>query len=131
MKRMTPEQVETAKFRAAIAAASLQGDPDRAEEFQDMTIEEYAASRGIEIIENPAPSILALVNPIHKPQKGRINMARETQAEKIQRLQAELDEANERIEEMETERLDALEALGVEIIDDETDSDEIDPEEED
>jgi len=34
MKRMTPAQLELAKFRAAVAATSLQGDPDRAEEFE-------------------------------------------------------------------------------------------------
>jgi hypothetical protein len=122
MKSMTPAQLELAKFRAAVAAASLQGDPDRAEEFQDMSIEEYAAERGIEIIDqNPAPAILALVNPNQKPKKGIKPMPRESQAGKIRRLQGELDEANERIEELESERLDALEALGVEIIDDDDD----------
>jgi hypothetical protein len=68
-------------------------------------------------------------------------MARETNADKIARLEAELDDANARIEELEDERADALssfaESYGVEVFDpgdgddsDETDLDEIDPEEE-
>lgn len=121
MKRMTPEQVETAKFRAAVAAASLQGDPDRAEDFEDMTVEEYAELRGIEIVNgNPAPAVLALVNPNYSRKGANKKMA--TQKDRIARLESELEEANARIEELEDERADALNAFssafGVEIIDD-------------
>jgi hypothetical protein len=105
MKQMTPEQLETAKFRAAVAAASLQGDPDRAEEFESMPIEDYAAERGIQII-----------NP--NPKKGDKRMAGKTRDQ----LQQELDEALDRIDELESEREDALQAFssafGVEIFDD-------------
>jgi hypothetical protein len=73
--------------------------------------------------ENPAPPILALVNPNRKTKKGKKHMARETQAEKIARLESELDEATSRIEELEDERQGALSALssayGVEVLDDE------------
>lgn len=67
--------------------------------------------------ENPTPSVLALVNPNRKPKKGKKHMPRETNAQKIARLEA-------RVQELEDERLDALEALGVEIIDDDEDEDE-------
>jgi len=81
-----------------------------------MSIEEYAAERGIEIINQ-------------NPKQGEKNMARETLTEKNRRLQAELDEAHERIEEMEDERADALSAFGIEIVDDSNDPDtEIDDE---
>jgi hypothetical protein len=52
-----------------------------------------------------------------KRKKGATKMPRETNAEKIARLEA-------RVQELEDERLDALEALGVEIIDDEDEGDE-------
>jgi hypothetical protein len=52
--------------------------------------------------ENPTPAILALVNPTRK--KGKTKMARETNADKIARLESELettqaalDEANDRL----------------------------------
>ena len=86
MKRMTPQQVETAKARAAAAAASLRDDPDRADEFDQMSIEEYAAERGIEIVENP------------KKEENH-NMAKTNE-----QWQQELDEAHERIDELEAER---------------------------
>lgn len=131
MKQKTPAQLELAKSRAAIAAATLQGDADRAEEFDRMSIEDYAAERGIEIVENPAPEVLALVNP---NQKGdRRVMPRENPTEKIQRLEAELSEAYDLIDEMKAERQDAISTLAetynVEIYDPEEDE-EFEPEDE-
>ena len=110
VKVMTRKQVESAKRRAELAAANLMGDESRAEDYASMSIEEYAAQRGIEI-KNPNLS------------KGESNMA-----SRIKQLEEELDMANRRIQELEDERLDALEALGVEIIEDEEGEDEGDDE---
>jgi hypothetical protein len=106
---MTLQQIETAKARAAVAALNLQGDDERAEEFESMTPEEYAEQRGIEIInQNPK-------------KKGANHMPRKSQADRIADLEAENAELREKVEDYEAERLDALEALGVEIIDEDED----------
>jgi len=56
-------------------------------------------------------------NPNPKLKKGgKKSMPRETLSDKCARLEA-------RVQELEDERLDALEALGVEIIDDDEDED--------
>jgi hypothetical protein len=105
MKQMTRAQLETTKARAASAARNLRGDEDRAEEFEFMSVEDYAAERGITI-----------TNPFLY--KGERNMA-----SRIKQLEEELSDANRRIEKLENERLDALEALGVEIVDEDEDGD--------
>jgi hypothetical protein len=103
MKTQTRKQLESTKRRAELAAANLRGDEDRADEFANMSIEDYAALRGI---------------AIQNPKKGGLKMA-----SRIKQLEAELDEANARIEELESERDGVLDALGVEVVDDDSDSD--------
>ena len=78
-------------------------DESRADEFADMTVEEYAEQRGI---------------TIQNPQKGGTNMA-----SKIAQLESELADARARIEELESERADVLDALGLEIVDEDEDED--------
>ena len=51
-------------------------------------------------------------------------------ASRIAQLEAELEAANTRIEELENERTDVLEALGIELVDEDEDSDTEDDDEE-
>lgn len=112
MKTRTYKQVEAAKRRAEQAAEKLMGDDSRASEFADMSVDEYAELRGISI---------------QNPKKGGTQMA-----SRIQELESQLEEANTRIEELETERADVLDALGVEIVgDDDDDNDTEDEEDQD
>lgn len=98
MKTRTYKQVEAAKRRAELAATNLGGDESRADEFADMSVEEYAELRGI---------------TIQNPKQGGRNMA-----SRIKELEEQLAEAQARIEELEEERADVLDALGLEIVDD-------------
>lgn len=108
MKTRSYKQVETAKRRAELAAANLRDDDDRADDFADMSVEEYAELRGI-TIKNP-------------------NFGGKKMAKTVKQLQEELRDANARIEELEAERDDVLDALGVEIVDDD-DSDDVEDDE--
>jgi hypothetical protein len=99
VKTRTYKQVEAAKRRAELAAANLIGDESRADEFADMSVEEYARIRGI---------------TIQNPKKGALKMP-----SRIKQLEEELEAANSRIEELEAEREDILDVLGVEIVDEE------------
>ena len=49
MKRLTGEQVEARKEKAARFSDNVLGDPDRADEIQDDSLESYAERNGIEI----------------------------------------------------------------------------------
>ncbi len=98
MKTRTYKQVEAAKRRAELAAANLQNDESRADDYADMSVEEYAALRGI---------------TVQNPNLGDKKMAKS--------LKQQLDEANARVEELESEREDILDALGIKIVDEESD----------
>lgn len=96
MKTRTYQQVETAKRRAEAFEANVLGDDDRAQDFADMSVEDYADLRGI-TIQNP-------------------NKQGATMPISITQLRRELREANDRISELEQERADVLDALGLEVI---------------
>lgn len=57
MKKWTAKQASTAHQRAVLAAENLLQDDDRADEIEAMTDEEYATSKGAEIVSNPKRSI--------------------------------------------------------------------------
>lgn len=103
MKTRSYKQVEAAKRRAELAAINLMDDESRADEFADMSVEDYADLRGISI---------------QNPQKGGFKMA-----SRIAELEAELEAANARIEELENEKNDVLDVLGIEIVEDDDDED--------
>jgi hypothetical protein len=80
--------------------------------------------------ENPEPAILALVNPARK--KGKTQMARETNADKIARLESELettqaalDEANDRLAQIYDLSAEEIEPEDFE--EEDSDLDETDP----
>src|SRR4051794_7175906 len=83
MKLMSPAQAETARRRAVTGLRNL-GKDDDADRFDSMDAREYAEQKGIEIHENPTRST---------------HMAgRKTAAQ----LKAELEEANDYIEQLES-----------------------------
>src|SRR5437762_2866718 len=53
MKRLTREQVESRKEKAVRFTDNVLGDPDRADEIADESVEDYAERKGIEIASNP------------------------------------------------------------------------------
>ena len=53
VKALTPDQLESRKEKAVRFARDVLGDPDRADEIGDESLEDYAARRKIEIVDNP------------------------------------------------------------------------------
>ena len=51
-KQVTREQAERKKTQAAAFMERI-GEPDRADEFDDMSVDEYAEHRGFELVANP------------------------------------------------------------------------------
>jgi predicted transcriptional regulator len=107
MKAMTRSEAET-KRRKAVEFLHRIGNDQLAEEFDRMDAAEYAAHKGAELIENP---------------KRRLNcMARVKTREQ---LQAELDEAEDYIEELEA-KLDDIVGIAAEGEEETADEDEDD-----
>ena len=118
-RRMTLEQVEKMQPHSAAATRNLLHDDDLADEIEEMTPEEFADWRGIEIIENPPPK---------GKQKGALTMAT------IRELRAKLREKDEIISDLESENDEMRDTLaeirGLASEDDDDDSDEPEDEEE-
>jgi hypothetical protein len=75
-KQVTSEQAERKKQQAAAFMERI-GDPDRADEFDGMSVDEYAEHRGFQLVTNP------------NRKARKTNMATGTKAE----LQSQIDEA--------------------------------------
>ena len=105
MKLLTLSAAETKRWQAIDFLRRI-GKDDEADEFEAMTPEDYAEHRGAEIIDNPI-------------ERRSESMARNKTKEQ---LQAELDEANEYIEELEA-KLDDIAGIATEE-DEEGDADE-------
>lgn len=84
MKRMTLGEAET-KRQKAVEFLRRIGNDEAADDFESMSAEEYAEHKGAQIVENPS--------------RRYCRMARRTKTK--EELQAQLDEANEYIEELE------------------------------
>jgi hypothetical protein len=109
-KPVTREQAERKKQQAAAFMERI-GEPDRAEEFDGMSVEEYAEHRGLELVSNP------------RRQERKKSMATKTE------LQETIDSAIETLNEAytpETTREDLAAAVGeaLDILNGEDDSDE-------
>ncbi len=92
------EQEAETGFNRAIQAYINRGDEDLAQEVADAGLDEWLESSGRRI-ENPAPSTLALINPISK--RSKTTMPR---AKSVATLEAE-------IENLQSENLDLQESL--------------------
>ena len=109
MKKWTARQAATAHKRAALAAQNLLQDDDRADEIEAMTDEEYAESKGAEIVSNPKHSY-----------KRSHNMAT------LKELRSQVREKDEYIQDLE-DRLSEISGLaGIADDDDESEEDEDD-----
>jgi len=81
MKTLTRKQLESRKAQAVRFTRDVLDDPDRAEEIEDESLEEYAERRHIQ-----------MVNP-----KGVRKMAVRTRRELLERIE-ELEEENENLQ---------------------------------
>jgi len=111
-KVMTVEQAETSRNRGIRFVRDVLEDEDRADELEDESLDNWAARKGVEIVEK-------VNNPKLKTKEKNKMPTKQQLEDRVAELESELDEASEREERI-------LEALGVEIDDgsDETDSDE-------
>jgi hypothetical protein len=107
MKLLTLSEAES-KRRKAVEFLYRIGKDDEADRFEEMTPEEYAEHKGAEILPNP--------------ERRTAIMARSRVKSKDE-LEAELDEANDYIEQLEAKLDDIAGIVGDEDEDDETDSD--------
>jgi hypothetical protein len=82
MKTLTRKQLEARKAKAVRFTHDVLGDPDRADEIEDESLEEYAERRRIQI-----------VNP-----KGAKKMPVKTRRDLIERIK-ELEEENESLQD--------------------------------
>ncbi|MEO8027572.1 MAG: hypothetical protein ABI823_13915 [Bryobacteraceae bacterium] len=105
MKLLTLSEAES-KRRKAVEFLHRIGDDDRAEEFEAMSPEEYAEHKGVEIVANPQRS------------------QRMARGKTVAQLTAELDEANDQIDELQG-KLDDI--VGI-VADDDDEADEEDEE---
>ena len=81
MKQLTCEQVQSRKDRAVRFTDSVVGDPDRAAEIEDESLESYADSRGFQIT---------------NPRGGKCGMR--TKDELLDRIE-QLEEENENLQD--------------------------------
>lgn len=108
MKRWTAKRAATAHQRAVQAAENLLQDEDRADEIEAMTDEEYAESKGAEIVGNPKKST-----------KENKSMAT------LQELRTKVREQDEYIQDLE-DRLSEISGMASIADDDDPDSEEDD-----
>jgi len=102
--KLTPSEAETKRLKAVDFLRRI-GNDDLADEFEGMNAAEYAERKGAELVENPT-------------RRSRVMPRLKTKAE----VQADLDEANDYIEELEA-KLDDIAGIAAEEEEDETDSD--------
>jgi hypothetical protein len=111
LKRLTREQVESRKEKAARFVENVLGDSERADEIADEDVDSYAERRGIEIT-NPSKR-----RKIVAKTKSKAELEQENQE-----LQDEIDELNDRLDAIADLTSDEDEE------DDEEDEDDTDPE---
>jgi len=83
MKRLTRKQLESRKAKAVRFTRDVRDDPDRADEIEDESLDEYAERRHIRLL-NPR-------------QKGATAMATQTRRELLNRI-TELEEQNDSLQ---------------------------------
>jgi hypothetical protein len=113
------KQAEAAKAKAVRFTNEQLGDPDRAAEIEDMSLDEWLAETGRRV-ENPSPEMLAIINPSEETSMPTI----EELMEENENLQMALDEANSRLAQIYDLSSEEIEPEDFE--DDEIELDEID-----
>jgi predicted RNase H-like nuclease (RuvC/YqgF family) len=94
-KTFTREQVQSSKDKAVRFTRDVLGDPERAEEIEDESLDDYAARRHMQ-----------LSNPLHRSQR-RHTTPRKT----VEDYRAELADLKAEVEELEDENEDLQERL--------------------
>ena len=108
MKRLTRKQVESRKARAVSFTRDVVGDPERADEIADESLESYAKRRGFEI-----------ANPRSNKAARRKSVA--DLEEELANLTDEFNELVDVNESLESQLSEIGEILGVEEVEDEED----------
>ena len=117
LKALTREQLQSRKDKAVRFVRDVLGDPDRAEEIEDESLDSYADRRKIRLT-NPQRMKSRVIREVedYMP-KG------ETKAELLEKIQ-ELEEENKELNDQLDEVTDKLEDVLDVVAPDETDSDE-------
>lgn len=115
-KVMTRQQAETSQSRGFRFVRDVLEDDDKADELEDESLDDWAARKGVEIVENPNNRKLKTKEKYKMPTKQQLE-------DRIAELESEVDEYAEREEQI-------LGALGVELDEDSEDSEDLDSEEE-
>ncbi len=104
MKTLTREQVESRKEKAVRFVENVLGDPERADEIAEESLEDYAERRKIQIAENPRGGRMArvhLINP-RRVSNPRRQMKQENpqagRSELLARIR-ELQEENDQLQD--------------------------------
>lgn len=97
--KLTREQVEGRKAKAVRFVRDVLGDPDRAAEIEDESVDDYAERRKFQIVENPRRKSPFIVE---KSPRGDGSMAK---------TRAELEERVKELEEENDELQDALDQI--------------------
>ena len=100
MKTLTRKQLESRRAKAVRFTRDVRDDPDRADEIENESLEEYAQERRIKLL---------------NPNRGRTTMPTQTRRELLDRI-SELEEQNEELQE----KVDSIADI---IGDDETEED--------
>jgi hypothetical protein len=97
-KILTRKQLSDRKAKAARFVDNVLGDPDRADEIEEESLESYAKRRGIEIRENPSRPTMRCNWLSDNPSKER-NMASNKDLQKrIKDLEAENDDLQDQLD---------------------------------
>ena len=84
-KTLTRAQIESRKEKAVRFVRNVLGDPDRADEIEDESLEHYAERRKIGIVGNP---------------RGGVMATKEDLKERIQELEEENDELQDQLDKI-------------------------------
>ena len=96
MKQLTRDQIQARKEQAARFTETVQGDPDRAQEIRDESLEDYAQRRRFEIA---------------NPRTRRVTMARKKTVEDYRDEVAELKDQVSDLEDENESLQDQLDAV--------------------
>ena len=112
------DQVAVAQDKAVRAAENLQQDDDLADELASLSVEEYAARRGWEIVSNPNGSE-------RKTTMAATSKATQNLAKRVEELEAENEQLIDDNQYL-TEQLDEIRSIATSSLDEDDDDDESD-----
>jgi len=108
-KALTRDQLEARKEKAVRFVETVLGDPERADEIADESLEDYAARRKIEILDNPRRQRRTKAMPTNRELQQRVRELEEENEELQEQLDAVADIVAPADEEDEDEADDTAE----------------------